>query len=195
MLVVQKMIKKARNEIKEYQDCRYLSACESMWRTFAYSIHKRQPSVMKLVIHLEGEHNITIKDMDNLGRVILKPGIEKTMFTEWMVQCRTSAFARTLTYVQIPEFFPWNNSSKVWSERKRGTSIGRVVTVHPASGDRYYLRILINKVKGPRSYTELRTFNGVTYPDLPAAHEVFSLTMLNGTKVWPNSTHGVHLLS
>jgi len=92
---------------------------------------------MKLVVHLEGEHNITIKDMDNLGRVILKPGIEKTMFTEWMVQCRTSAFARTLTYVQIPEFFPWNNSSKVWSERKRGTSIGRVVTVHPASGDRH----------------------------------------------------------
>ncbi|CAF2140003.1 BnaA02g16960D [Brassica napus] len=119
----------------------------------------------KLVVHLEGEHNITIKDMDNLGRVIQKPGIEKTMFTEWMVQCRTSAFARTLTYVQIPEFFPWNNSSKVWSERKRGTSIGRVVTVHPASGDRYYLRILINKVKGPRSYTELKTFNGVTYPD------------------------------
>ncbi|CAN6998843.1 unnamed protein product [Brassica oleracea var. botrytis] len=118
-----------------------------------------------LVVHLEGEHNITIKDMDNLGRVIQKPGIEKTMFTEWMVQCRTSAFARTLTYVQIPEFFPWNNSSKVWSERKRGTSIGRVVTVHPASGDRYYLRILINKVKGPRSYTELKTFNGVTYPD------------------------------
>ncbi|CAN7057256.1 unnamed protein product, partial [Brassica rapa subsp. trilocularis] len=158
-------VKKARNEIKEYQDCRYLSACESMWRTFAYSIHKRQPSVMKLVVHLEGEHNITIKDTDNLGRVIQKPGIEKTMFTEWMVLCRTSAFARTLTYVQIPEFFTWNNSSKVRSERKRGTSIGRVVTVHPASGDRYYLRILINKVKGPRSYTELRTFNGVTYPD------------------------------
>ncbi|CAN6845253.1 unnamed protein product [Brassica oleracea] len=119
----------------------------------------------KLVVHLEGEHNITIKDTDNLGRVIQKPGIEKTMFTEWMVQCRTSAFARTLTYVQIPEFFTWNNSSKVWSERKRGTSIGRVVTVHPTSGDRYYLRILINKVKGPRSYTELKTFNGVTYPD------------------------------
>ncbi|XP_048615648.1 uncharacterized protein LOC125588375 [Brassica napus] len=77
----------------------------------------------------------------------------------------TSEFAHTLTYVQIPEFFTWNNSSKVWSERKRGTSISRVVNVHTASGDRYYLRILINKVKGPRSYTELKTFNGVTYPD------------------------------
>ncbi|XP_013632536.1 PREDICTED: uncharacterized protein LOC106338003 [Brassica oleracea var. oleracea] len=31
--------------------------------------------------------------------------------------------------------------------------------------DRYYLRILINKIKGPRSYDELKTFNDVKYPD------------------------------
>ncbi|CAG7893082.1 unnamed protein product [Brassica rapa] len=142
--------------------CNRTSAIKYLFKYITKGVDR---ATVLLVVHLEGEHNITIKDTDNLGRVIQKPGIEKTMFTEWMVLCRTSAFARTLTYVQIPEFFTWNNSSKVWSERKRGTSIGRVVTVHPASGDRYYLRILINKVKGPRSYTELRTFNGVTYPD------------------------------
>ncbi|CAN7129321.1 unnamed protein product, partial [Brassica rapa subsp. narinosa] len=156
---------KQRNEIQEYIEARYLSACESMWRTFAFHIHKRKPSVEKLIIHLEGEHNITIKETDNLGRVIRKPGIEKTMFTEWMVLCRRSAFARTLTYVQIPEYFVWNNTSKVWSERKKGKTIGRIVAVHPSAGDRYYLRILINKIKGPRSYDELKTFNDVKYPD------------------------------
>ncbi|CAN7095058.1 unnamed protein product, partial [Brassica rapa subsp. narinosa] len=145
---------KQRNEIQEYIEARYLSACESMWRTFAFHIHKRKPS-----------HNITIKETDNLGRVIHKPGIEKTMFTEWMVLCRRSAFARTLTYVQIPEYFVWNNNSKVWSERKKGKTIGRIVAVHPSAGDRYYLRILINKIKGPRSYDELKTFNDVKYPD------------------------------
>ncbi|XP_048591443.1 uncharacterized protein LOC125576114 [Brassica napus] len=154
-----------RNEIQDYIEARYLSACESMWRTFAFHIHKRKPSVEKLIIHLEGEHNITVKSTDNLGRVIHKPGIEKTMFTEWMVLCRRSAFARTLTYVQIPEYFVWNNSAKVWTERKKGKSIGRVVAVHPSAGDRYYLRVLINKIKGPRSYDELRTYNDVKYPD------------------------------
>ncbi|CAN6924720.1 unnamed protein product, partial [Brassica oleracea] len=139
---------KQRNEIQEYIEARYLSACESMWRTFAFHIHKRKPSVEKLIIHLEGEHNITIKENDNLGRVIRKPGIEKTMFTEWMVLCRRSAFARTLTYVQIPEYFVWNNNSKVWSERKKGKTIGRIVAI-----------------KGPRSYDELKTFNDVKYPD------------------------------
>ena len=85
-----------RNEIQDYVDARYLSACESMWRTFAFHIHKRKPSVEKLIIHLEGEHNITVKETDNLGRVIRKPGIEKTMFTEWMVLCRRLEFAQTL---------------------------------------------------------------------------------------------------
>ncbi|CAN6894479.1 unnamed protein product [Brassica oleracea] len=153
------------NEIQDYIEARYLSACESMWWTFAFHIHKRKPSVEKLIIQLEDEHNITVKSTDNLGRVIHKPGIEKTMFTEWMVLCRRSEFARTLTYVQIPEYFVWNNSAKVWTERKKGKTIGRVVTVHPSAGDRYYLRVFINKIKGPRSYDELKTYNDVKYPD------------------------------
>ncbi|KAF8090552.1 hypothetical protein N665_0473s0004 [Sinapis alba] len=157
--------KKQRNEIQDYVEGRYLSACESMWCIFAFQIHKRKPSVQKLIIHLEGEHSITVKETNDLGRVIRRPGIEKTMFTEWMVLCQTSEFARTLTYVQIPEYFVWNNATKVWSERKRGRCIGSVVTIHPSSGDRYYLRILINKSKGPRSYAELKTYKNVTYPD------------------------------
>ena len=71
----------------------------------------------------------------------------------------------TLTYVQIPEYFVWNNSTKVWSERKKGKTIGRIVVVQPSAGDRYFLRILINKIKVPRSYDELKTFNDVKYPD------------------------------
>ncbi|XP_013657903.1 ATP-dependent DNA helicase pif1-like [Brassica napus] len=82
-----------------------------------------------------------------------------------MVLCRRSEFARTLTYVQIPEYFVWNNTTKVWSERKKGKTIGRIVAIHPSAGDRYYLRILINKIKGPRSYDELKTFNDVKYLD------------------------------
>ncbi|KAF8082026.1 hypothetical protein N665_0852s0005 [Sinapis alba] len=123
-------INKQRNEIHDFIDCRYLSACESMWRIIAYHIHKRKPTVQKLIIHLEGEHNITIKETDDLERVIRKPWIKETMLTEWMVLCRRSEFARTLTYMQNPEYFVWNNGTKVWSERKKGVQIGRVVTVH-----------------------------------------------------------------
>ncbi|RID65595.1 LOW QUALITY PROTEIN: hypothetical protein BRARA_D00779 [Brassica rapa] len=142
---------KQRNEIQEYIEARYLSACESMWRTFAFHIHKRKSSVEKLIIHLEGEHNITIKETDNLGRVIRKQVLRRQcLLNEWY-------------YAE--EYFVWNNNSKVWSERKKGKTIGRIVAVHPSAGDRYYLRILINKIKGPRSYDELKTFNDVKYHD------------------------------
>ncbi|XP_072062019.1 uncharacterized protein [Arachis hypogaea] len=33
------------DEIKQFYDCRYLSACEAVWRTLAYDIHQRWPSV------------------------------------------------------------------------------------------------------------------------------------------------------
>ncbi|CAN6846217.1 unnamed protein product [Brassica oleracea] len=77
---------------------------------------------------------------------------------------RTSAVKYLFKYI-TKEYFVWNNNSKVWSERKKGKTIGRIVAVHPSAGDRYYLRILINKIKGPRSYDELKTFNDVKYPD------------------------------
>ncbi|XP_033131448.1 uncharacterized protein LOC103828425 [Brassica rapa] len=89
-----------------------------------------------------------------------------------MVLCRRSEFAQTLTYVQIPEYFVWNNNAKVWTERKKRKTIGRVVDVHPSVGDRYYLRVLINKIHGPRSYDELKTYNDVKYPDFKSVCHV-----------------------
>ncbi|XP_012858912.1 PREDICTED: uncharacterized protein LOC105978048 [Erythranthe guttata] len=41
-----------RDEIKMYYDCRYLSACEAMWRLFTYDIHYRDPSEIRLSFHL-----------------------------------------------------------------------------------------------------------------------------------------------
>ncbi|XP_072066848.1 uncharacterized protein [Arachis hypogaea] len=43
------------DEIKQFYDCRYLSACEAVWRTLAYDIHQRWPSVMRLTFHLPKE--------------------------------------------------------------------------------------------------------------------------------------------
>ncbi|XP_033134461.1 uncharacterized protein LOC117127850 [Brassica rapa] len=36
------------NEIANYLECRYLSACEAAWRTFAFDIHERKPAVTRL---------------------------------------------------------------------------------------------------------------------------------------------------
>jgi hypothetical protein len=43
---------------------------------------------------------------------------------------------------------------------KRGFAIGRMYYAHPTSGERYYLRMLLNYVKGVTSYEHLRPVDG-----------------------------------
>lgn len=72
------------DEIKQYLDCRYLSAYEAVWRLFDFDIHFRQPSVERLTVHLSMMNNIIYRDGQNLVDVLNRPNIDKTMFTAWM---------------------------------------------------------------------------------------------------------------
>ncbi|CAN7056541.1 unnamed protein product, partial [Brassica oleracea var. botrytis] len=47
-----------------------------------------KPDIYQLVSLCGGLSHSTYTKENNLGRVIHKPGIEKTMFIEWMVLCR-----------------------------------------------------------------------------------------------------------
>jgi len=50
------------DEIKQYLNCRYVSASEACWRIFSYSIHGRKPTVDRLFFHDEGENSVYYKD-------------------------------------------------------------------------------------------------------------------------------------
>ncbi|KAL5648116.1 hypothetical protein ACJX0J_042471, partial [Zea mays] len=60
---------------------------------------------------------------------------------------------------------------KVWQRRKRNTGgqVGRIVSAHPAEGERFYLRLLLNHVTGATSYADLRTVDGDTLPSFREA--------------------------
>jgi len=47
--------------------------------------------------------------------------------------------------------------------RKRGFPIGRMYYAHPTSDERYYLRMLLNYVKGATSYEHLGTMDGIEH--------------------------------
>ncbi|KAK7312898.1 hypothetical protein VNO77_37136 [Canavalia gladiata] len=59
--------------------------------------------------------------------------------------------------------FVWKQTLHEWTRRKRGFSIGRLHFVPPGSGELYYLRFLLNKVRGPQSYADIRIVNNITY--------------------------------
>ncbi|CAH1419074.1 unnamed protein product [Lactuca virosa] len=48
----------------------------------------------------------------------------------------------------------------IWKPRELGYAIGRIHSVSPKLREAYLLRILLNKVKGPKSFEEIRTVNG-----------------------------------
>ena len=113
---------------------------------------------------MEDEHPIIYPENTSLDNVLNIPGIEETKFTEWMKTNEAFEDARELTYAKFPTKWVWHSNDKQWQRRKSKCCIGRVYYAHPSSGERFYLRMLLNIVKGPRNFKELRTINDVTYP-------------------------------
>jgi len=151
------------DEIKLYYDCRYLSACEAAWRIFAFDIHHREPSVERLNYHLENEQSILYEDNEALEVVLNKPSVHSTKFLAWMEANKIYPEARTLTYSQFPTKFTWKDTERRWTPRQRGFAIGRVHFAPPGCGERFYLRTLLNYVKGPTSFDDIKTVDGTKY--------------------------------
>ena len=61
-----------------------------------------------------------------------------------------------------------------------GYSIGRIHSVSPNLGEAYFLRILLNKVKGPKSFEEIRMVNGEICPSFRDA--CYALGLLDDDK-------------
>jgi len=60
----------------------------------------------------------------------------------------------------------------VWQIRKQVLGqIGRIVYANSGEGERYFLRVLLNHVRGATSYEDLRTVAGVTYSTFREACE------------------------
>ncbi|XP_056841667.1 uncharacterized protein LOC130494865 [Raphanus sativus] len=170
------------NEIDKFLECRYISACEGAWRLFAFPIHHNQPNVVKLPVHLPGEHLMVYDESADLSEVLCRENIDKTMLTAFFEACEIYEEARELTYIEFPSRFVYQSAGKLWAPRQQGEAIGRVVYVSPTSGDRYYLRILLNVVRGPRSYYDLCSVGGVFYKKCKDA--CYARGLLNDDKEW-----------
>ncbi|XP_074313469.1 uncharacterized protein LOC141648643 [Silene latifolia] len=178
------LIEQTRDEIKEYLNCRYVSVCEAVWRIFQFDINYRCPSVQRLSFHLPGKQPVTYRDHQQVETVLSRDDIERTMFTEWLKANEEyeDEGAKELTYTEFPEKFVWHVDAKEWRPRKKVKSIGRVVYAHPTSGEHVFLRMLLNIVRGPTSYEEIRHYNGITYPTFKAA--CYTRRLLDGDKEW-----------
>ncbi|XP_015057654.1 uncharacterized protein LOC107003921 [Solanum pennellii] len=173
---------KDNDEIRKYLDCRYISATEACWRIFQFDIHYRQPAVERLPFHLQGQNTIIFEESRRAESILNRPDIEKPKFTEWFEANKEYPDARDLTYSDFPTRWVWNAKKKKWTRRKKGRAVGRIYFAHPASGERFYLRMLLNFVKGCTSFESIRRINGVDYKTYREA--CYALGLLDDDKEW-----------
>ncbi|GJU61123.1 ATP-dependent DNA helicase RRM3-like protein [Tanacetum coccineum] len=77
---------------------------------------------------------------------------------------KTDTFAQKLLYVEFPKYYVWKHDEKVWQRRQKGESIGRIHHVPPSWGEMFYLRVLLNKVRGTMDWEDFKKFDDVVYP-------------------------------
>lgn len=164
------------NEIKDYVDCRYISACEAVWRILGFDIHYRDPSVERLPFHLEGEHNMVFKDGDYIEDLVEKQTIAHTKFIKWMEFNKDHTEARKYLYAEFPRHYVWHPKEREWRKRSQRTNkIGRIYHVPPSAGQVYFLSIMLNHVRGPTCFADLKTVNDVVFDTYREACYSFGL--------------------
>ncbi|KAL5572066.1 hypothetical protein UlMin_021663 [Ulmus minor] len=149
------------DEIENFQSARWISPPEAMWRIYGFTLNEMHLSVITLQLHLEDKQLITFRKSENVEKVINNNFSSRSMLTEYFHMNKTDKKARCLLYKQFPEHFVWSKRDKLWFPRKKHYAIGRVVTANPTEGERYYLRLLLNHIRGITSFEDLKIVNGV----------------------------------
>ncbi|KAL4143309.1 hypothetical protein QTP88_005655 [Uroleucon formosanum] len=143
------------DEIKIYESDRYISSSEAAWKTLANNVAER----------IENPPTTTLQAFFQI--------------------CQTDNFARTLLYSQVASYYVWKNKNFVrckqgqnvegWPGVKKDTALSRVYTIHPNNVECYHLRLLLHYVKGPTSYSFLKTVNNIEYPTFQATYKALGL--------------------
>ena len=130
-------------------------------------MHDISPAVHQLPLHLENQQTcIYDPTEDSLEEVIKRQ--RYTMLTEYFTaNLIYGDQACSLKYEDFPTRFVWNSKEKMWTPRVRMSqspeAVGRMVSIHPTSGDIFYERMLLKNRAGALSFEDLRTVNGVQH--------------------------------
>ncbi|GFY37476.1 ATP-dependent DNA helicase [Trichonephila inaurata madagascariensis] len=92
-------VQNANDEVVSYQNGRYISTSEAIWRILSFSIHECFPAVTNLDIHLGYGQRIYF-DPSNVHEVINNP--RNTTLMVVFDPCYNDEFAVSLLYEEIP---------------------------------------------------------------------------------------------
>ena len=142
------------NEIKQYIDGRYISASQAVGSLLGLSTHMLYPPVVRLQVHLPGQQYVRFEH-DTDVPLVVGQGPPRTTLTAFFDSNRQNG--ENKLYINYPKFYTWKTRTKSWARRRNAqTAIGRMYSVSPREGERFYLRILLMHVPGPHSFDDLK---------------------------------------
>nr|GEU71415.1 DNA helicase [Tanacetum cinerariifolium] len=142
----------------------------------------KHPSVQILSVHEENMQPLTFRDSQSLASIVDDDKKKKNHTYRVVTYNKHHTDGRHLSY--IPKYYVWYPQQKIWSPRQRKGegSIGRLVYVHHASEEFFYLQMIIFHQQGCKTFKDIRTVNKVIYDTYRAACE--ALGLLGDDKEW-----------
>ena len=181
------------DEISKFENGRFISASESVWRLFEFPIHQHEPPVTYLPLHLPGQMSMTFEDEEQAMDAALQ-GPPETELTAYFDLLASDPTCREMLYTDVCQFFTWgkgNNGKKCWKLRQRGDKNetrdehGRVrklvvarlpgISFSAKQKELFHLRTLLTN-RPATSFEDLRTYEGVEYPTFAEAAAAMGLS-------------------
>ncbi|KAG5565565.1 hypothetical protein RHGRI_001468 [Rhododendron griersonianum] len=155
----------AVDEITQFQTARWVTPPEAMWQIYRFNLFDMHPSVIALQLHLENYQIVGFKKSTKLNSIADSEFFSRTMLTQFfhMNKYNKDAKKGKFLYKDFPVAFVWSTKMRCWTKRKHKNVIGRIVAINPSQGELYYLRLLLNHIRCPTSFSYLRTVGGKTY--------------------------------
>lgn len=150
------------DEIDTYLQGRYVGSTESLWRLFQYEMHYQTHTLVRLDCHLPDMQNVYYTEGEEVAAI---NNLRKTKLLAFFLLNRHDQYANNLLYTEVPHSYVWNSTSKKWNRRINNSDkvIARLYAVSVKDVEKFHLRLLLLHVRGPTSFEDLRTHNGVLY--------------------------------
>jgi hypothetical protein len=161
------------DEATFYQTCRYVTSMEATWRILSLPLFYFSHKVNTLAVHLEGENPVVFRKNEAAEAAMkeVRPST-LTRYFDLVDESRNlpvddaeRKLLEKLLYGQLPQHYVWDNGERKWKKRQKSNkpNLGRLAAASPNSGDRFYLRLLLQEVPGCASFKELRTHEAKLY--------------------------------
>jgi hypothetical protein len=158
------------DEVKIYQDSRYVSASEASHHLYGFNLYKEHPNVVWLVVHLKGRQTILFQEGIDAAAVLNRN--PHTTLTTWFAFNKITRehlnpfaplrLALNTLYHDFPRIATWKKKEKQWALRTRTLGllpVDRMYFMQPSEGERYFLRLLLHHVLGATSFEDLACTN------------------------------------